>query len=68
MSGGPIGGSTGLKYYASILLEGDLTEAELKAVVKAIDDILKVPKNKGKLTSQARLPGTQPPVTNVRIG
>jgi hypothetical protein len=69
MSSGPIGGKTGLKYFGSFLIEGNLTEAELKTTIKAIEAILNKPKTKGKLTSHARLNGTMsPPVTNVRIG
>ncbi|MDB5902177.1 MAG: hypothetical protein JWM26_1055 [Betaproteobacteria bacterium] len=69
MSSGPIGGKTGLKYFGSFLIEGNLTEAELKAAVDAIEAILNKPKTKGKLTAHARLNGTMsPPVTNVRIG
>ena len=69
MSSGPIGGKTGLKYFGSFLLEGNLTEAELQATIDAIEAILTKPKNKGKLTAHARLNGSMsPPVTNVRIG
>lgn len=69
MSSGPIGGNTGLTYYATFKLEGKLTQQELDAVVKEIQTILKKPKHKGSITSEARLNSKLgPPVTNVRIG